>query len=78
MTQSDLGLVESESPGSADRLPPLDTGIACFVMVARLLGIAADPDQIKHQFGTSGQPLSPTDWYFSRSRGSTVRPVVRL
>jgi subfamily B ATP-binding cassette protein HlyB/CyaB len=34
--------------------PPLDTGLACLVMMARLHGVAADADQLAHEFGAGG------------------------
>lgn len=46
-----------EDMGS-DSSPGLDTGLVCLVMLARLHEIAADPDQIAHQFKTNGKPLS--------------------
>jgi len=39
----------------------LDTGLIALVMVARYHQVAADPDQIKHHFGTRGQPFSEND-----------------
>ena len=41
--------------------PPLDTGLACLVMLARFHQIAADPDQLAHQFKMSGDPFSQTE-----------------
>ncbi|MBI3771619.1 MAG: type I secretion system permease/ATPase [Gammaproteobacteria bacterium] len=32
-----------------------DTGLTCLVMLARFHGIAADPGQLQHQFGRSGE-----------------------
>ncbi|GAB4359296.1 MAG: type I secretion system permease/ATPase [Gammaproteobacteria bacterium] len=34
-----------------------DTGVACLTIMARLHGLPASPEQIKHQFGTSDQHL---------------------
>lgn len=31
--------------------PPSDTGLACFILLLRVHGIAADPAQIRHQYG---------------------------
>ena len=39
---------------------PVDTGLACLIMVARFHQVAADPDQIHHQFGTHDKPLDET------------------
>ncbi|OYY73520.1 MAG: type I secretion system permease/ATPase [Gammaproteobacteria bacterium 28-57-27] len=41
--------------------PALDRGLACLVMLARFHQIAADPDQLAHQFKTSGEAFSQTD-----------------
>ncbi len=38
---------------------PIDTGLVALVMVLRFLGVPADPDQIRHQFG--GAPLGVTE-----------------
>ena len=39
---------------------PVDTGLACLIMVARFYQVAADPAQIHHQFGTHDKPLDET------------------
>lgn len=42
---------------TATEPPPaasLDTGLACLVMMARLHGVAADPDQLAHEFAAGG------------------------
>jgi subfamily B ATP-binding cassette protein HlyB/CyaB len=42
---------EPQAPGSSR--PPgatMDAGLACLVMMARLHGVAADPDQLNHEF----------------------------
>jgi subfamily B ATP-binding cassette protein HlyB/CyaB len=38
-----------------------DTGLVCLAIVARLLGIAAEPDQLRHGFASAGQPMSAHD-----------------
>lgn len=38
----------------------IDTGLACLVMMARLHGIAADPDQLAHEFA-AGHPLGAAE-----------------
>lgn len=35
-----------------------DTGLACLLLVARLHGVAVDPEQLRHQHGTPGEPLT--------------------
>lgn len=49
-----LGAV-SQKPSS------IDTGLACLVMLARFHALAADPDQLSHEFCANGQALSCTD-----------------
>jgi ATP-binding cassette, subfamily B, bacterial HlyB/CyaB len=41
--------------------PQIDTGLACLVMLAKLHEIAADPDQLAHQFKEDGKPFSKAD-----------------
>lgn len=38
-----------------------DTGLACLVLLLKYLGIAVDPEQIRHQYSKAGVPLSKTD-----------------
>ncbi|GLS13353.1 peptidase C39 [Hydrogenophaga electricum] len=35
----------------------MDTGLVCLVMMARLHNVAADPEQLRHEFGGEGRPL---------------------
>jgi subfamily B ATP-binding cassette protein HlyB/CyaB len=44
-----------------DKSPPypLDTGLACLAMIARLHGIACDPEALRHRFGEASRPLDP-------------------
>ena len=44
---------------SANRLS--DTGIACLIMMARLHGVAADPDQLAHEFKSDRKPFTVVD-----------------
>ncbi len=39
----------------------IDTGLACLVMLARFHGLAADPDQIAHEFRESGTRFGTAD-----------------
>jgi len=38
-----------------------DTGLACLVIVARFLGVAAETEQLKHKFARSQEPVSSSD-----------------
>ena len=54
------------SPGTASRSPQsgeLDSGLACLILVAHFHGIAANPEQLRHQLGLGGssQRFSETD-----------------
>ena len=37
---------------------PIDSGLTCLVILARLHGIAADANQLAHEYHTGGQPFS--------------------
>jgi subfamily B ATP-binding cassette protein HlyB/CyaB len=54
----------------------IDTGLSCLIMLARLHEIAADPDQIAHQFRTDGQPFAkPEILLASKHLGLKVKAV---
>jgi subfamily B ATP-binding cassette protein HlyB/CyaB len=38
--------------------PPVDTGLAALVLLARYHGVAVDPDAIRHQFAEGSEPLT--------------------
>src|SRR4030095_1040321 len=40
---------------------PIDSGLIGLVLLARFHGVAAAPDQIRHQFGVSGKPFTSTE-----------------
>lgn len=39
----------------------LDTGLVCFVMLARYHNLAASPEQLAHEFGTNGEAFGTTE-----------------
>jgi len=47
-----------EPPGGARR-PELDTGLVCLVLLARFHGLAADPDQLAHEWAEPGASFGP-------------------
>jgi len=47
-------------PSGADPRHRTDTGLACLVMLARFHGLAADPDQLAHDWGEPGTSFDPT------------------
>ncbi len=38
-----------------------DTGVISLVIACRVLGVAAEPDQLRHRFGETGQPFTDSD-----------------
>jgi subfamily B ATP-binding cassette protein HlyB/CyaB len=52
--------INSDSPMNDGNHQP-DTGLACLVMLAKLHEVAADPDQLAHQFKVNGKPFSKTE-----------------
>ncbi len=53
-----------------------DTGLACLVMLARFHQIAADPEQLAHQFKASGQPFDKAEILLAAKHlGLQARPV---
>ncbi len=41
--------------------PPIDTGLACLIMLARFHAIAVDPQQVAHEFKESGKLFGVTE-----------------
>jgi ATP-binding cassette, subfamily B, bacterial HlyB/CyaB len=54
---------ERTGPGCCtdEENPEHDPGLLCLVMLARLHEVAADPDQLAHQFKEDGKPFSKSD-----------------
>jgi len=57
--------------------PPLDTGLTCLVMLARLHGVAADPDQLAHEYHTGGKPFSKTEILLAAKKLGLQAKVVK-
>ncbi|MDO9007800.1 MAG: ABC transporter transmembrane domain-containing protein, partial [Thiobacillus sp.] len=54
----------------------MDTGLTCLVMLARFHQIAADPEQLAHQFKVSGEPLGRPDILLAAKHlGLQAKPV---
>lgn len=54
----------------------LDTGLSCLVMLARFHELAADPDQIAHDFSEHGTPLNRTQIQLAaRKLGLSTRMI---
>ncbi len=43
---------------AASPTEPIDSGLACLLLIARLQGINAEAEQLRHEFSVDGQPLS--------------------
>jgi len=58
------------------RAAVLDTGLTCLVMLARFHQIAADPDQLAHQFKASGEVFGKTEILLAAKHlGLQAKPV---
>ncbi|MBX3611359.1 MAG: type I secretion system permease/ATPase [Hydrogenophaga sp.] len=55
-----------------------DTGVACLVMMARLHGVAADPDQIAHEFAGDGGLLDVQGLLLAARKLGLVAKRVRV
>lgn len=45
----------------ASAQPPLDTGLACLVMLSRFHQVAVEPAQLQHEFGQAGTAFGPQE-----------------
>ena len=53
---------EVEESREQQRAPPgMDTGLVCLVLLARYLGLAADPEQLRHLFAAPGALFADTE-----------------
>jgi ATP-binding cassette, subfamily B, bacterial HlyB/CyaB len=50
-----------EAPLGASPPARCDTGLLCLVLLARYLGLAADPEVLSHQFGAPPRPFGDTE-----------------
>jgi ATP-binding cassette, subfamily B, bacterial HlyB/CyaB len=60
-SQTQPGAAHTTSAPVAAPAPPLDPALLCLVLIARLHGIAADPDQLAHEHMSEGRPLETSD-----------------
>jgi ATP-binding cassette, subfamily B, bacterial HlyB/CyaB len=58
--------------------PALDTGLACLIMMARFHGIAADADQLAHEFSPLGKPMGTTDILLAARRLELKAKAVKV
>jgi len=51
----------SDAPETRDEQPPLDTGLACLVMLARFHNVAASPEQLAHEYAEDGRSFGQAE-----------------
>jgi subfamily B ATP-binding cassette protein HlyB/CyaB len=51
-------ITEAPEPTIASERPRFDTALACFILLAKFLGVSADPNQIAHDRGRGDDPYS--------------------
>ena len=71
--------VSSEARGISDAMEgsTLETGLSCLVMLARFDELAADPDQIEHEFSENGTPPNRTQIQLAaRTLGLSTRMIL--
>ncbi len=56
----------------------IDTGLACLVMMARIHGVAADADQLAHEFAPLGKPMGTTDILLAAKRLELTAKSVKV
>ncbi|AVR95890.1 type I secretion system permease/ATPase [Pseudoduganella armeniaca] len=65
-------------PGTEPPPPArLDSGVACLVLMARLHGVAADPDQLAHEFAPPGGALATSDLLLAAKKLDLKAKAVR-
>lgn len=73
MRQGDAPVVDLTSVAQA---APTDTGLIGLVLLARFHGIAVEPEQLKHRYGSPGQPIAiPGLLRAARALGLKAREV---
>lgn len=65
MQNKDAGASEAQATEGA---APLDTGLACLVMLARFHNVAASAEQLAHEFAEAGDTLSATELLMAARR----------
>lgn len=62
--------MNNKSPVQEERQGPLDTGLACLVMVARMHHIVLDADQLAHEYTHSGKPCDDATLLLAAKRNT--------
>ncbi|KAF0191126.1 MAG: protein-1 exporter [Gammaproteobacteria bacterium] len=68
---------DTDPAKSSASVEPIDTGLACLVMLARFHSVAADPDQLKHEFGDGGRPFGVSDILLAANKLGLKAKTVR-
>lgn len=69
-----------EHQARSDEAPSqtLDSGLACLIMMARFHGIAADPDQLKHEFSVGREGLTQRDILLAARKIGLQARIVKI
>jgi len=78
MTSSDTQSVRPVRDGHAQPLPEVDAGLACLVMMARFHDVAADPDQLRHEFAVDGKGMNPSRMLLAARKLGLKARLVRV
>lgn len=62
----------------APQAASINSGLACLVIMARLHGVAADPDQLLHEFGTSNCAFNITDMLLASKKLGLQAKIVKV
>ena len=68
---------EAAGSGSAKIAAPVDTGLACLVMLARFHSTAVEPAQLKHEFGSEGAAFGRTEILLAAKKLELKAKVVK-
>lgn len=84
MSEHPLGLsVQGEASsqnalGAVNSPPPLDSGLACLVMLARFHGLAVEPEQLAHEFRVDGRAFSTVEILLAAKKLGLVAKSARV
>ncbi len=74
-----LKVVEpNSSEGAESSRPEIGAGLACLVMMARLHGVAADPDQLAHEHAGRDQPFGTVEILLAAKRLELQAKAVKV
>lgn len=62
---------------TSDSAKPIDSGLDCLVIMARIHAIAADADQLSHDFKANGQPFGQTEILLAAKKLGLQASVVK-